>query len=93
MRRYLARRARARSRATFIGVTGSSGKSTTTSLLGNIQASRGSVHTQALFNTMRALVRTLYKRMKRAGNVDYVVFEAGAFGVDSIRPMAQISAV
>ncbi|CDX14102.1 Mur ligase middle domain protein [Mesorhizobium sp. ORS 3324] len=90
LRCYLARRARARSAATFIGVTGSSGKSTTTSLLGSILASHGSVHVQALFNTIKALVRTLYKRMKRAGKVDYVVFEAGAYGVDSIRPMAEM---
>lgn len=90
VRRYLARRARARSKATFIGITGSSGKSTTTRLLADILASHGSVHAQALLNTMKALVGTLYKRMRRAGNVDYVVFEAGAYGVDTIRPMAEM---
>ncbi|TPJ57452.1 Mur ligase family protein [Mesorhizobium sp. B2-7-1] len=90
LRRYRAERARARSKATFIGITGSSGKSTTTSLLGHILAGHGTVHAQVLANTLKALVRTLYKRMKRAGKVDYVVFEAGAFEPGSIRPMAEM---
>jgi len=90
LRLYQARRARARSKATFIGITGSSGKSTAGSLLGHILAGHGTVHTQVLANTMKLLVSTLYKRMKRAGKVDYVVFEAGAYGVGSIRPMAEL---
>lgn len=90
MRRYRAGRARARSRAVFIGITGSSGKSTATSLLGHILAGHGTVHTQVLANTLKALIRTLYKRMRRAGKVDYVVFEAGAFQPGSIRPMAEM---
>ncbi|WP_181165089.1 Mur ligase family protein [Mesorhizobium sp. B2-9-1] len=88
LRRYRAERARARSKATFIGITGSSGKSTATSLLGHILAGHGTVYTQVLANTLKALVRTLYKRMKRAGKIDYVVFEAGAFEPGSIRSMA-----
>ncbi|UCI07265.1 Mur ligase family protein [Mesorhizobium sp. B1-1-8] len=87
---YQAKRVRARSKATFIGITGSSGKSTSASLLGHILAGHGSVHTQVLANTIKALIRTLYKRLKRAGPVDYVVFEAGAFAAGSIRPMAQL---
>ncbi|CDX40747.1 Mur ligase middle domain protein [Mesorhizobium plurifarium] len=90
LRRYRARRARAQSKAIFIGITGSSGKSTATSLLGHILAGHGTVHTQVLANTLKALVRTLYKRMKRAGEVDYVVFEAGAFEPGSIRLMAEM---
>ncbi|MGX5844314.1 Mur ligase family protein [Mesorhizobium sp. ArgA1] len=90
LRMYLAKRGRARSKATFIGITGSSGKSTSASLLGHILASHGTVHAQVLFNTMKALVNTLYKRLNRAGDVDYVVFEAGAFNVGSIRPMAEL---
>lgn len=90
LRRYRAERARARSTATFVGITGSSGKSTATSLLGHILASHGTVYTQVLANTFKALVRTLYKRMKRAGKVDYVVFEAGAFEPGSIKPMARM---
>ncbi|AZO09657.1 UDP-N-acetylmuramoyl-tripeptide--D-alanyl-D-alanine ligase [Mesorhizobium sp. M3A.F.Ca.ET.080.04.2.1] len=87
---YRANRARARSSAIFIGITGSSGKSTSASLLGRVLASHGTVHTQVLANTMKSLVATLYKRMGRAGKVDYVVFEAGAYGVDTIRPMAEM---
>ncbi|TPI61509.1 UDP-N-acetylmuramoyl-tripeptide--D-alanyl-D-alanine ligase [Mesorhizobium sp. B3-1-3] len=90
LRRYRANRARAQSKAVFIGITGSSGKSTATSLLGHILAGHGTVHTQVLANTLNALVRTLYKRMKRAGEVDYVVFEAGAYEPGSIRGMAQM---
>jgi UDP-N-acetylmuramoyl-tripeptide--D-alanyl-D-alanine ligase len=87
---YRARRARSKSKATFIGITGSSGKSTAASLLAHILASHGSVHSQVLANTIKPMVRTLYRRMKSGGEVDYVVFEAGANGVDTIRPMAEI---
>ena len=90
LRLYRARRARARSKATFIGITGSSGKSTAASLLGHILAGHGTVYTRVLVNTIKSLVSTLYKRMKQHGEVDYVVFEAGAFGVDTIRPMAEL---
>lgn len=90
LRRYRAERARARSRATFIGITGSSGKSTATSLLGHILAGHGTVYTQVLANMLKALIRTLYKRMKRAGKVDYVVFEAGAFEPGKVQPHAPV---
>jgi UDP-N-acetylmuramoyl-tripeptide--D-alanyl-D-alanine ligase len=87
---YRARRARAKSKATFIGVTGSSGKSTVTALLGHILAAHRPTYARVLANTINSLVSTLYKRMKQAGKVDYVVFEAGAFGVDTLRPVAQM---
>lgn len=87
---YRARRARPKSKATFIGVTGSSGKSTAAALLGHILASHGPTYTQVLANAIDALVSMLYRRMWKAGEVDYVVFEAGAYGVDSIRPMAEL---
>ncbi|TIV91127.1 MAG: UDP-N-acetylmuramoyl-tripeptide--D-alanyl-D-alanine ligase, partial [Mesorhizobium sp.] len=87
---YRARRARARSKATFIGVTGSSGKSTAVSLLGHILAGHGRTYTRVLANTINSLVSTLYRHMNKHGEVDYVVFEAGASGVDTIRPMAQL---
>ncbi|MGX7876875.1 Mur ligase family protein [Mesorhizobium sp. ORM6] len=90
VRVYKAKRARAKSKATFIGVTGSSGKSTVTALLGHILAAHGPTYARVLANTIKSLVSTLYKRMKQAGEVDYVVFEAGAFGVDTIRPMAEM---
>ncbi|MDG4874280.1 Mur ligase family protein [Mesorhizobium sp. WSM4935] len=87
---YRARRARARSKATFIGITGSSGKSTAASLLGHILAGHARVYTRVLANTIKSLISTLCKRMNKSGEVDYVVFEAGAFGIDTIRPMAQM---
>ncbi|MBZ9796835.1 Mur ligase family protein [Mesorhizobium sp. ES1-4] len=90
VRVHRARRARARSKATFIGVTGSSGKSTVTGLLGHVLAAHGPTHARFLANTMPSLLSTLYKRMKQAGEVDYVVFEAGASGLDTIRPMAEM---
>ncbi|MER8677006.1 MULTISPECIES: Mur ligase family protein [unclassified Mesorhizobium] len=90
LRLYLATRARAQSKAIFIGVTGSSGKTTAGSLLGHILAGHGSVHTQVLANTMKVLVRTLYKRLRKAGKVDYVVFEAGASDFGTISAMAQM---
>jgi len=90
LRLLRARHARARSKTTFIGVTGSSGKSTTASLLGHILAGRGAVHTQVLDNTIRPLVSMLYRRMAKGGKPDYAVFEAAAFGPDTIRPMAEL---
>lgn len=90
LRLLRARRARAKSKTTFIGVTGSSGKSTTASLLGHILAGHGAVHAQILDNTIRALVSMLYRRMAKGGSADYAVFEAAAFGPDTIRPMAEL---
>lgn len=90
VRVWRARRARARSRATFIGVTGSSGKSTTAGLLGHLLAGDKLVYSQVLANSIRALVFSLYKRMNKQGAVDYVIFEAGAHSVGSIRPMAEM---
>ncbi|ESY00095.1 Mur ligase family protein [Mesorhizobium sp. LNJC405B00] len=90
LRLYLAKRARARSKAIFIGVTGSSGKTTAGSLLGHILAGQGSVHTQVLANTMKLLVSTLSRRMGKGGKTDYVVFEAAAFGPDTMKPMAEL---
>ena len=85
-----ARWVRSRSNATFIGVTGSSGKSTSASLLGHIMGAKGKVHLQVEANTIVALVRTLYKRLRRSGKVDYVVFEAGASDFGTIETMAQM---
>ncbi|CCV08584.1 Mur ligase middle domain protein [Mesorhizobium metallidurans STM 2683] len=87
---YRAKRARSKINATVIGVTGSSGKSTVTELLGHILASHGSVHTQVLANTMNALVRMLYKRIKNTTELDYVIFEAGASGPGTLKPMADM---
>ncbi|MER9170478.1 Mur ligase family protein [Mesorhizobium australicum] len=87
---YRAKRARAKSKATFIGVTGSSGKSTVTALLGHILAAHRPVYTQVLANTIHSVVSTLYRRMKHVEQADYIVMETGAYGVDTIRPMAEM---
>jgi UDP-N-acetylmuramoyl-tripeptide--D-alanyl-D-alanine ligase len=87
---YKAERVRAKSRATFIGITGSSGKSTMTRLLGHILADHGSAHTQVLANSINSLVNMLTKRIKNPAELDYVVFEAGAFGPGTIKPMADL---
>jgi UDP-N-acetylmuramoyl-tripeptide--D-alanyl-D-alanine ligase len=87
---YRAIRVRSKSTATFIGITGSSGKSTTTELLGHILAAHGSVHVQVLANTMRSLVNMLSRRIKSSTAIDYVVFEAAAYGAGTIKPMADM---
>jgi len=85
---YRAKRARAKSRATFIGVTGSSGKSTTSALLAHLLAGHASVCSQVFANTIMALVSALRERVN-SSNFDYVVSEVGA-GKDSIGPMAEL---
>ncbi|TPM38923.1 Mur ligase family protein [Mesorhizobium sp. B2-3-4] len=87
LRAYQARRARSKSRATFIGVTGSSGKSTVTALLGHILAGHGSVHVQLLFHSLEMLSRML---SRRPADVNYVVVEVSASGINSIRPKAEM---
>lgn len=86
---YRARQVRAQSTATFIGVTGSSGKSTCVTLLAHLLAGPASVHAQVFTNSIEALVFSLRKRIK--GNTfDYVVSEVGARGEGSIKPMADL---
>lgn len=87
LRAYRARRARSKSHATFIGITGSSGKSTVTALLGHILASHGSVHVELLFHSLDMLARMLSRRI---GGVNYVVVEVSASGVNSVKPLAQM---
>lgn len=87
LRAYRARRARSKSHATFIGITGSSGKSTVTALLGHILASHGSVHVELLFHSLEMLARMLSRRI---GGVNYVVVEVSASGVNSVKPLAQM---
>ncbi|WP_292404847.1 Mur ligase family protein [Mesorhizobium sp.] len=85
---YKAKRARSKSKATFIGITGSSGKSTAAGLLGHILADHAPVHTQVLANAITTLVDTLSRRIP--GKTDYVVVEIGAYGVGTIKPMADM---
>ncbi|MDF3216967.1 UDP-N-acetylmuramoyl-tripeptide--D-alanyl-D-alanine ligase [Mesorhizobium sp. M7A.F.Ca.CA.001.09.2.1] len=87
VRIYKARYARSKSKSIFIGITGSSGKSTTTALLGHILASHGSVHVQLLFHSLQMLSRMLSRRIS---GVDYAVVEVSASAINSIKPMAEL---
>ncbi|WP_033838828.1 Mur ligase family protein [Mesorhizobium loti] len=90
VRLYRAKRARANSGATFIGVTGSSGKSTTATLLAHLLAGgHASVYSQVLVNSITALISALCKRVNNS-NFDYVVSEVGARGKGSIGPMVEL---
>lgn len=82
-----ARRGRARGKSLFIGVTGSSGKSTTTALLSHILAARSRVDMQLLYGTIMPLIGTL---IRQRGAADFVVIEIGASGIGSIAPMAKL---
>jgi UDP-N-acetylmuramoyl-tripeptide--D-alanyl-D-alanine ligase len=85
--RFTARRARRRSNSTFIGVTGSSAKSTTTCLLGHILEGHGSVYLQARRNTILPVTSTA-----KAGkeSVDYVVSELGVAQLGDMQSMSGI---
>jgi len=77
---------RAASPATFIGVTGSSGKTTTTALLSHILRGQDTVREQADANTLMSLRSTLRRRPAER----YVVAEVGLSKVDSVRQMAEL---
>jgi UDP-N-acetylmuramoyl-tripeptide--D-alanyl-D-alanine ligase len=85
LRRRIAVLKRNRSQATFIGITGSSAKSTTTALLAHILASSGTVRGQWLVNTEYALIGT-FRRLSKAD--DYVVVEVGVGGRGVMHPLA-----
>lgn len=70
--RAQARRVQDRFVGTFIGITGSVGKSTATYLTAELLATSGSVHSGLYFNTGRRSLRTL-RKLKRP--VDFVVQE------------------
>ena len=84
---FTARRARRRSSSTFIGVTGSSAKTTTTCLLGHILEGHGNVYTQAKRNIIRHVRETA-----KAGkpSVDFVVSEVGVAQLGDMQPMADL---
>ena len=86
-RAFLSRRARKRSTARYIGITGSSGKSTTTALLAHMISGRAPAASQLFRNTMGMLTRFL--RRDHSG-IDYVVVELGAAGPGDIGPMTAL---
>ncbi|QKD06267.1 UDP-N-acetylmuramoyl-tripeptide--D-alanyl-D-alanine ligase [Mesorhizobium loti R88b] len=83
----LARRRRHRSRATVIGITGSSAKTTTSELLAFILEPEGRVHKQTKGNTFKPLVRGL-RRLSR--DADYAVIEVAAGGKSGVAAMAAL---
>ena len=83
----LARRRRGRSKATVIGITGSSAKTTTAELLAFILSPEGCVHKQIRGNTFKPLVQGL-RHLPR--DADYMVTEIAAGGKSGIGAMASL---
>jgi UDP-N-acetylmuramoyl-tripeptide--D-alanyl-D-alanine ligase len=82
-----ASRMRDASSALRIGLTGSSGKSSTAGLLAHILRTQGRVAEQADSNLFGTLVKTL---RKKAHLSDFVVAELGVAGVGQMQPMAEM---
>jgi UDP-N-acetylmuramoyl-tripeptide--D-alanyl-D-alanine ligase len=79
--------ARARSDAVFIGITGSSAKSTTTDLLAHVLAAHGSVRKQVNFNDPRAILKAIAQ--SRRGS-EFVVAEVAIGSAYKIAPIAKV---
>ncbi len=79
--------ARRRSKATFIGVTGSSAKSTTTALISHILSGVAPVRTQVASNTFRYHIRSLQTAPPDNG---YFVSELGATVPGSLQQMIDV---
>lgn len=86
LRIRLAGRRRAKARGVFIGVTGSSGKSTTTDLIAAVLSRNGRVAGQIMDNTINPLIRT----MRRSLDADFVVVEAGVGRKGQMGTMASL---
>jgi hypothetical protein len=82
-----AREARDQSNAVFVGITGSSAKSTATGLLTHILSARGAVVSQVKFNNLRSIQKTVAR--SRRGYA-FVVVEAGIGSRNSMQPMADV---
>jgi UDP-N-acetylmuramoyl-tripeptide--D-alanyl-D-alanine ligase len=80
-------RRRLASKARFVGITGSSAKSTTTALLGHILEASGRVATQADSNVARALAKTLVNHSR---DRDFIVAELGVGAEGTMKPMADV---
>ncbi|MGI9521350.1 MAG: Mur ligase family protein [Hyphomicrobiaceae bacterium] len=79
--------ARRRSRATFVGVTGSSGKTTCAELVASILSSQGTVINPPEDNTVRPIGRAI--RLGQSTS-NFAVFEAGIGPVSRMEPMARL---
>lgn len=73
--------------AQVIGVTGSSGKSTTTSILEHLLKGAGEVHSQVQFNTLPELPGTINSTPRDAR---FLVAELGVTTIGSMAPMARL---
>ena len=82
-----ARLARQRSNAVFIGITGSSAKSTAAALLGHILSAAGQVQQQIKFNNRRSILKTIARTSSRS---DFIVVEAGIGESNRMEPMAEL---
>lgn len=78
---------RAASKARFIGVTGSSGKSTTTALLGSILTAAGKVRCQVLYNLYNELLVTM-KSIKP--DDEFVVAETAVAKAGDMSPQVEL---
>ncbi|MGB6347993.1 MAG: Mur ligase family protein [Methyloceanibacter sp.] len=87
IRRWRAAYERRRSRATFIAVTGSSGKSTTTALISHILSGVAPVHTHVVLNRYKSNIASLQKRPPDNG---YFVGEIGSEGPGTLQPMIDV---
>jgi UDP-N-acetylmuramoyl-tripeptide--D-alanyl-D-alanine ligase len=87
IKKYHANIKRKKSSSKFVAVTGSSGKSTTVSLLAHIIEGTSLVKSQSLQNTIGPLIKTLRRHQKKDL---FVVAELGVGDKGQMAPMAEI---
>ncbi len=85
-RKWRAVFARQRSAATFVAVTGSSGKTTTAALIAHILSGVASVRSQVGTNVYRAHLRSL----QHSPAERYFVSETGSFGPGTLQPVLDV---
>lgn len=86
LRVFLAARQRAKAHGLFIGVTGSSAKSSTVALIAAVMRKKGNVLAQVMDNTINPLIRTIGKALE----ADYIVVENGVGGRGQMQAMASL---
>jgi UDP-N-acetylmuramoyl-tripeptide--D-alanyl-D-alanine ligase len=87
IRKWRAKYMRWRSHATFIAVTGSSGKSTTTALISHILSGVAPVRTQVISNTSISHIKSLKNGLLGKG---YYVGEIGTDGPGTLQPSIDV---